>query len=675
MSRRTALSIVTSLAICALPAAEAAAKPKTVQSSFKAGAAAVSVSEAHTLKTATGLGRIRTSSAKLSLARDRKVDARALRGIKIAGKRAGRRLRAVMASDKTVDARVLLLAGTGNEPTFTWWKTMLAGEGVPFDAIITGDSDAITQETLQHDDQRGKYQAIVLATGTLTDCSVSPCADTMGPDAWAALKAYEVAFAVREIGAYGWPSPAYGTEWGGDCGDKSEIAMKVTSAGASVFADLAGPVPTDKAVYGCETTPLEKGSWQTLVEGPKGAVVGTAVRSDGVETMFNSIDGSDWTIHSRLLFHGMLKWVTKGVYLGSYRNYLGVDVDDVFLGNDRWDASTNLLNPDENTVIRMSAGDVLRAASWQRQTGVTLNMLFNAAGADTSIKRVKDKRGRVTYTADLLTQALMAAKHEFRWTSHTFTHDNLDLSTQAEIEKNVTDNIAFANKNKLPGFNKSELTTGQHSGLANPAMGPALTATGIRSIGSDASRGKDAAALGSATTLPRYPTGVYYNVGTKAEQLDEYNYLNYEICGGGPGCLKAPADWDTYVSNEATMILRHMLANDPRPHYVHQSNLAQDGTLYPVIDEVLRRYRSYLKVPFAQLSYTDAGATLQQQAAWSGALAAGSVSGVVSASGLNVTSSVPNLAVPVTGTRLGSVYGGVRTGWQRLAAGTTALGF
>jgi hypothetical protein len=180
--------------------------------------------------------------------------------------------------------------------------------------------------------------------------------------------------------------------------------------------------------------------------------------------------------------------------------------------------------------------------------------------------------------------------------------------------------------------------------------------------------------VGSAATLPRYPTGIYYNVGTKAEQLDEYNYLNYEVCGGGPACLRAPADWDTYVANEATIVLRHVLGNDPRPHYVHQSNLAEDGTMYPVFNEVLRRYRSYLKTPIAQLSQSEAGTTLQQQAAWSAALAAGTVSATISASGMTVNSTVPNLTVPVTGTKAGSLYGGVRSGWQPVASGATQLG-
>ena len=33
----------------------------------------------------------------------------------------------------------------------------------------------------------------------------------------------------------------------------------------------------------------------------------------------------------------MLNWVTRGVFLGYQRSYLELDVDDVFLGDDKWD--------------------------------------------------------------------------------------------------------------------------------------------------------------------------------------------------------------------------------------------------------------------------------------------------------------------------------------------------
>ena len=42
----------------------------------------------------------------------------------------------------------------------------------------------------------------------------------------------------------------------------------------------------------------------------------------------------------------MLNWVTRGVFLGYQRNYLELQVDDLFLGDDAWDPATNTTNYD-----------------------------------------------------------------------------------------------------------------------------------------------------------------------------------------------------------------------------------------------------------------------------------------------------------------------------------------
>ena len=67
-------------------------------------------------------------------------------------------------------------------------------------------------------------------------------------------------------------------------------------------------------------------------------------------------------------------------------------------------------------------------------------------------------------------------------------------------------------------------------------------------------------------------------------------------------CRTTPATWTDYVTSENNVMFRHVMGNDPRPHFMHQSNLAdynpalpetdpnQGGILYPVIDGLLARY-------------------------------------------------------------------------------------
>ena len=108
-------------------------------------------------------------------------------------------------------------------------------------------------------------------------------------------------------------------------------------------------------------------------------------------------------------------------------------------------------------------------------------------------------------------------------------------------------------------------------------------------------------------------------------------------------CRTTPATWTDYVTSENNIMFRHVMGNDPRPHFMHQSNLAdynpalpetdpnQGGILYPVIDGLLGRYDAAIdraSAPLVQLTSTQIAATLAQQSAWAANLAAGKVVGV-----------------------------------------------
>ena len=122
-------------------------------------------------------------------------------------------------------------------------------------------------------------------------------------------------------------------------------------------------------------------------------------------------------------------------------------------------------------------------------------------------------------------------------------------------------------------------------------------------------RASSTSARGAArSSVPRYPSNIYYNTATRAQQLDEYNYLYLPPSLGGicqnsstTTCFSQPATWNAVrrqrgVDHPAA----RARATTRVPHYVHQANLAQDGILYSVLDEVLRRYRSYFKTSIVQ---------------------------------------------------------------------------
>lgn len=595
-----------------------------------------------------------------------------------------------------IDMRVLLLSATGKEPTFGAWKAELTREGIPFDAKIADALPPLTDSTFaDYASNHARYQAVILATGDLVhqvsnaDGTVSfPSA--LSDSEWAALVKFEAKFGIRQFSDSTLPSAIHGLNPPTNTGEQGGNTGQLTAAGLTVFQYLKGPVPIDNPtantdVFGYQATPAPQAApaaFQTLLNGPNGAsYLGIYTHPDGREEMVSTLDGNENQLHEQLLRHGILNWVTRGVHLGYQRNYFAVQVDDIFLGDDRWDTKLKrtlvdapTTAPDEVTCagppapagtpecrpIRMIPSDVTRLLNWQKSSGVRLDLVFNGGGSD----EFRQQNGG----ADPLAAALLPNAPAFHWIDHTFTHLKLDSLPQSAIVSQINDNISWAKAHGIP-VDPTELVTGEHSGLHNPAMPAALDATGVQRVAADNSREPTPYAIGGALTVPRYPTNFYYNVGTQAEQLDEYNYIYLPPSAGGRcvasaanTCRSTPATWSDFVNNEADIMFRHLMGNGPRPSYAHQSNLAEDGVLYLVLDEVLRRYRLYFNPDPVQLTLAQSGQTLQRQAAWNSALAAGQVAGYLEDGALHVTTST-TLQVPITGTPDGESYGGDRSGW------------
>jgi len=190
--------------------------------------------------------------------------------------------------------------------------------------------------------------------------------------------------------------------------------------------------------------------------------------------------------------------------------------------------------------------------------------------------------------------------------------------------------------------------------------------------------------------VPRYPMNVFYNAGRTSEQIDEYNWIYTRRSDGGSGicetaanstCLPEPLDTETgyadyVVPLEARIGLGHVLANDPRPHFIHQSNLAEDRIAYPVLNRILDDYAALYadNTPLVNLRQREIGAELRDRAAWNAAVAAGKVTAyrigdtvtVQAPNGVHVTATMP------AGTRqnqllgtseFGSPYAGAVSGW------------
>ncbi|MEV7344322.1 hypothetical protein [Streptomyces sp. NPDC093544] len=626
-------------------------------------------------------------------------------------------------TEPRIDLRVLVVDDGGAATGAV--AAELDGAGTPYTEVDLNDAgrpqiDAAFLSDTVDGRPRAKFQAVVLPNDNPFGA---------GSAEMTALTAYEQTYGIRQVDAYTYAQPAVGLNWAenpGYMGSLDGVTAQVTAAGlAGPFGYLDGAVPfEDNAAdvsesYGYLAVPLAQqaagATFTSYVEAP---IPGTAVNGsligeyahDGRRELVVTFVYNEAQQQYRLLARGIVEWMTQGVHLGADRNYFAVHVDDVFGADDRWDTVLNCTPGDVDCPegqgtedpIRMTVADAQYAKQWSQEHGLTLDFMFNGAGSET----YKEENGG----ADALTDQLVADKDAFRWVNHTYDHPflgcvqnvtvvpwvcstdaagNVQWVSQAEITAQIVDNRTWAATKGLD-LDNTELVTGEHSGMRvlpqqvddNPNLAPALAATGVTALGSDNSRDPQQRQVGAALTVPRFPINIFYNAGKQAEQVDEYNWIYTSAADGGSGicdnsttttCLDAPLDTATgytsyLVPTESRIALGHALSNNPRPHYIHQSNLAEERIAYPVLEKVLSDYAGLFadNTPLVNQGMSETSAELAHRAAWDAAVDGGQVTAY--RIGNTVTISAPGgVQAPVTlpaGTDgFGSPYAGARSGW------------
>ncbi|MBB5872886.1 hypothetical protein F4553_006320 [Allocatelliglobosispora scoriae] len=628
------------------------------------------------------------------------------------------------ASGVRVDLRVLVFSdGSAGVGVIT---AQMDREGVPYDTVDLNQPGrpALTAGALSDTVSgrpRAKYNGVVL-----------PNEHALPPAELAVLATFEQTFGVRQIDAYTAPTAAVGltTTWSGvlDGGQ-----LSVTSAGqAAGFGYLNGVLPIDDVdpnvseSYGYLAEPVAGATYTPLVNGASetsGAIIGV-YRNGNHDELVITLAMNQYQNVALQLGHGLVTWLTQGVHLGYWRNWFSVHVDDVLLPDARWDTARNCTVgdgcpeiPNPPADIRMTAADVTALEAWQNAQGMKLELAYNAEGSVDA------------GPTDPLTAKLVADRAQFRWLNHTYSHAYLgcvqDFSTvpwhcatdpvtgqivyasQAEIKAQFTDNVTWAQSKGIT-INKAEVVTGEHSGLKtapqmavdNPNLAPALAQAAITVLASDASREPAPRSVGAARTVPRHPMNIFYNVATKAEEVDEYNWIYTSVADGGSGiCENNPSStciepldtvtgFDSYiVPIETRIAYGHIIGGSPAPHYVHQSNITEDRIVYPVLDSILATYRAAFTTatPIVVPRMSEVATLQSQQAAWRTAVAARSVEAYLLNGRVTVVNHGSTVAVPITvpantqvvmlsilGLEIltgpyGAVYGPERSGWTSLS--------
>jgi hypothetical protein len=280
-------------------------------------------------------------------------------------------------------------------------------------------------------------------------------------------------------------------------------------------------------------------------------------------------------------------------------------------------------------------------------------------------------------------------------------------SPDSSIEQEIGLDQAFAAANGLTNYSPADVVTGEHSGIENPNMPGALAGVGVTTFAEDASRQPQQYSLGAALGAPRYPSNIYYNAGNWPDELNEYNTL-YVAQGHSLGssqfpgetghcantsattCITTPATEASLLASESHIMLTHVLGNNPRVGYAHQSNLigpaTQNGqdygyTILDLISDMLSQYNTWYTTatPLDQLTDVTEAQVLSEQGAWATAQTAGHYTASEQNGTVTVTNSGPAVSIPVTvpagttvnGAAFGQAYGGQLSAWVNLGTGAT----
>ncbi len=417
------------------------------------------------------------------------------------------------ASTQQLDLKILLIGGGAGDPTTSAWQATLDSEGVPYTLVTaTGSygSESVTLPALS-DGSHGYYNGVVIAD--------SPWAFTWDTFLDDGLDAYESEFGVRQIDGYIYPSSLVGLT-DVSAGPLDGTTATLTTDGTTVFPELAGPVPMDTGTYGYSATVNAGAPFTPLLDDASGNVLAGIYQHPSSDPQSNvaelvlNFDYNQYQLQWLLLGPGLIDWVTQGEHLGLWRNYFGQDVDDTFLSDNEWSAqfqcTPGATDPPDVTCPagvannpadtppdqHMDAADVAYVANWEQQTGIRLELAFNAQGAcsQPSVGAESDAvcDGTTTVNGSPYTDpghmveagapangqevdALLANQSSFNWVNHTWSHQFLGCTNFQPLAVTSAQANAGGTGSLSPGDFTYEITAVTAYGESEPSTPQVVT--------------------------------------------------------------------------------------------------------------------------------------------------------------------------------------------------------
>ena len=557
---------------------------------------------------------------------------------------------------KPVDMKILVLSGDGTESSFAAIQLYLNYMGIPYDKVLAAKQPL----PALFDGNKGFYQAIILATGTLAYYENGAWKAALTPDNWAKLDAYCRDYRVRLASYYTFPEIRFGMQLVDAVNTPTTIQLLPEAAPIFPYLNLENPIKLASAytylakaveATGEKTTPLLQ------VNGSTAGVIHT--KPDGREYLALTMDHNPSLFHSMALYYGVFNWVTKGVFIGERRVYFTPQNDDLFLPNRLFVSYIEACRPttfvvDQNTPamlqcppLRLTGDDLRTIREWQLNWNANpqlknfrITMTYNGYGSTAKSGAKPD---------DSLVAEALRSLDAFYWLNHTYDHKNLDcyalnadLSCRSanfdESTFEIAENQKVADQLGIPPDKLSLVTPGV-TGLLDQDFLNAAVAQGIRYLVSDTSHpewippipntGMKSDLHPAVFIVPRRATSLFFNAasgleGVEGSEPDEYNAFygpaGFFRVGGtadGPPFFSSWQSYDSILERESDNLLTYMLRGEIYPSMFHQSNFWRyDGVhslFTDLADRTFQKFTRLSNLPVLSLPQSEIGKRMEER--------------------------------------------------------------
>lgn len=607
----------------------------------------------------------------------------------------------------SINMKLLVIAATEDEPSLGGIKAVLDQVNVPYDVLIASTTP-LTERTLSDGQGNGKYQGIMLTTGSLAYNGPGGWQSAFTDAQWQILWNYEKTFRVRQATLYTYPgypdnycltqeSPGTGT-------DTTPVATKLTAQGKQVFNYLNPNLTLNiqgSWTYLAKSNPGTNAITPLLSTSDGSHIASICAYSDGRQNLTITTDNNQYLLHTLALGYGVVNWVSKGFFIGNRQVYINPQPDDFFFPDAIWDPVAK--RDDTGLAYRMTSVDYYETVNWQNRLQSTnplfknfrMEMPFNGEGV-TGVYDDLEAPGQPT-----LFQAAYNDENFFKWISHTYRHPNLDFISSTEGTNELKLNNQVANWSVGMGkYFKDSLIQPQISGLNNSQFTQAAYTFGIRNMLCDLSKPsckqdkpntgyymQPNMLPGNATqkmlVIPRYAANLYYNVSLPMEWESEYNHFY------APGGLFPTFDrnqtMDEIIDRETDWWLRYMMEYSIYSVMFHQPNLrfytnangVKESLLTRMIDRLVQKYTAVFSLPVMSPSQHAQADKIKERMTFneSGATGLIKLNGTSTSIQLQSTktATIPTTGLTVTGAAgaTSQDYGGQVLGWIPVTGGTT----